>query len=328
MNKIKVPRIFWQTLQAMGIAPLALLQKARLSPALLAADGYLTREQFFSIWQVIENEQGIDIGARIVQQIEPMQLPPSVLVSYHSPDVRTALHRSVRYKALCTGEVFHIDQSVDGWRIYPDQSGLTPPVSLVLAAFVMMVGLLRYGTQSPISPQRLALPCAEQPELAVYFTCPVVWHAPQAFIEWAAADLDKPFIAYNQALADMLTQTLDGMANSCVPAYTAQVQYFIEQLLPNGTPKLADIARQLAMSERTLQRHLVKEGAQYQQLLAQVRYTLACRYLKQNMDNGETAYLLGYEEPNSFIRFFTQQVGCTPLQWLDKERSSEKLDHI
>ena len=99
----------------MGIAPLALLQQARLSPALLAADGYLTREQFFSIWQVIENEQGIDIGARIVQQIEPMQLPPSVLVSYHSPDVRTALHRSVRYKALCTGEVFHIDQSVDGF---------------------------------------------------------------------------------------------------------------------------------------------------------------------------------------------------------------------
>lgn len=47
MNKIKVPRIFWQTLQAMGIAPLVLLQKARLSPALLAADGYLTPEQFF-----------------------------------------------------------------------------------------------------------------------------------------------------------------------------------------------------------------------------------------------------------------------------------------
>jgi hypothetical protein len=48
---------FWQTLQAMGIAPLALLQQARLSPALLAADGYLTREQFFSIWQVIENDR-------------------------------------------------------------------------------------------------------------------------------------------------------------------------------------------------------------------------------------------------------------------------------
>lgn len=47
MNKIKVPRIFWQTLQEMGIAPLALLQKARLSPALSAADGYLTPEQFF-----------------------------------------------------------------------------------------------------------------------------------------------------------------------------------------------------------------------------------------------------------------------------------------
>lgn len=47
MNKIKVPRIFWQTLQAMGIAPLALQQKARLSPALSAADGYLTPEQFF-----------------------------------------------------------------------------------------------------------------------------------------------------------------------------------------------------------------------------------------------------------------------------------------
>lgn len=114
---------------------------------------------------MLENEQGIDIVARIVKQIEPMQLPPSVLVSYHSLDVRTALHRTVRYKALCTGEVFHIYQSIDGWRIYPDQSSLTPPVSLMLAALVMMVGLSRYGTQSPISPQRLALTCAEQPEL-------------------------------------------------------------------------------------------------------------------------------------------------------------------
>lgn len=147
----------------------------------------MTREQFFRIWQVLENEQGIDIGAR------------------------------------STGEVFHIDQSVDGWRIYSNQSGLTPPVSLVLAAFVMMVGLLRYGTQSPISPQHLALSCTKQPELAAYFACPVTWYAPQAFIEWTVADLDKPFIAYNQAIADMLAQTLDGMANSRVPTYTAQV---------------------------------------------------------------------------------------------------------
>ena len=59
-----------------------------------------------------------------------------------------------------------------------------------------------------------------------------------------------------------------------------------------------------------MQRRLIEEGSTFQDLLEEARREMARHYLRQpSLELNETAYLLGYEDPNSFIRLFTNGKG-------------------
>ena len=81
----------------------------------------------------------------------------------------------------------------------------------------------------------------------------------------------------------------------------------IKRLLAGRRPDLRDVARELGVSTRTLQRRLGDAGVTFQQLLEDARRELARHYLlHSSLDLIETAYLLGYEDANSFFRAFQQ----------------------
>lgn len=66
----------------------------------------------------------------------------------------------------------------------------------------------------------------------------------------------------------------------------------------------------------TLQRRLGDEGTTYQRLLDDLRRDVACRLLSETeLDAGEIAFVLGFEELNSFTRAFQSWEGTTPNRW-------------
>jgi len=66
------------------------------------------------------------------------------------------------------------------------------------------------------------------------------------------------------------------------------------------------------MSTRTLQRRFTDAGITFQQLVEETRRELAHHYLRQStVELNETAYLLGYEDANSFFRAFHLWEGTT-----------------
>jgi AraC-like DNA-binding protein len=68
---------------------------------------------------------------------------------------------------------------------------------------------------------------------------------------------------------------------------------------------MQDIAAELHISSRTLQRHLQDAGYSFQQVLEEARHQLARHYLNNSLlELNETAYLLGYEDANSFSALF------------------------
>jgi methylphosphotriester-DNA--protein-cysteine methyltransferase len=70
--------------------------------------------------------------------------------------------------------------------------------------------------------------------------------------------------------------------------------------------------------------YALDDGATFRQLLLEVRQELAHEYLhRPEMDVTEVAFLLGYEDSNSFYRAFRTWEGTTPSQLRAALRRSE-----
>ena len=92
--------------------------------------------------------------------------------------------------------------------------------------------------------------------------------------------------------------------------------------LARGEADIGLVARDLAMSSRTLQRRLAADGLSYHELLDRVRRETAETCLGDaSLAIAEVAYLTGYSEPAAFHRAFRRWTGVTPQAF--RQRSEE-----
>ncbi len=94
----------------------------------------------------------------------------------------------------------------------------------------------------------------------------------------------------------------------------------LKQVLPaylrEGTPSIALAAEMASTSVRSLQRELSKYKLTYLELLAQIRFEMASRLLKdKNTQIQEIAYILGYNDASHFARAFRRIAGISPSEY-------------
>jgi AraC-like DNA-binding protein len=95
--------------------------------------------------------------------------------------------------------------------------------------------------------------------------------------------------------------------------FRASVENAIAPQLPHGKANVTAVARQLAVSPRTLARRLSEEGTSFSEVLERLRRDLAARYLvDKEFGIAQVAWLLGYEETSAFSRAFKRWTGKTP----------------
>lgn len=94
--------------------------------------------------------------------------------------------------------------------------------------------------------------------------------------------------------------------------FGARCERLLAATLAQGDSTRRQIATQLSLSERTLQRRLAAEGQDFQTLLARLRQDLACEYLDAGVSAAQTGRLLGYSEAAAFHRAFVAWLGVTP----------------
>jgi len=135
---------------------------------------------------------------------------------------------------------------------------------------------------------------------------------------FAKADVDRPFLTFNADLFATIAPQLEAELKQSLgsKAIGEQVKAVLKPLLAGRRPGLEDVARELRLSARTLQRRLTQERTTFQQLLQEARRELAHHYLlHSSLELNETAYLLGYEDAHSFFRAFQQWEGRSPGAW-------------
>ena len=93
----------------------------------------------------------------------------------------------------------------------------------------------------------------------------------------------------------------------------ALVEKEVEKLLPHGKAQKRTVARAFGMSTRTFSRTLAVEGTTYEEVIDQLRRSLALQYLKEpGMSLSQIAWLLGYEGSTSFNHAFRRWTGSLP----------------
>lgn len=326
--------IGWQALlKDMGVQPSHLLRRAGLPEDLLSREGPgLATEEYFRFWRALEAEAGDAMfPLRIVETVSAESFDPPLFAALCSTNLMQAVQRLVKYKQLVAPMSLEVNVGAAGeltvtpcWLSIPSEV----PNSLQVAEIAFFLRLAKLATREPIKALRVTLP--QLPPNAYIrhyenFFGVAVQHAETPSITFSAGDALRPFLTVNEGMWRVFEPDLrrrlgelDGTATTA-----ERVRAVLLELLPGNAANIETAARRLGMSKRTLQRRLEDEGENFRALVNATRESLARHYLgSTEMSGGEIAFLLGFEDPNSFYRAFQDWTGQTP----DSARQAMRLN--
>jgi AraC-like DNA-binding protein len=151
-----------------------------------------------------------------------------------------------------------------------------------------------------------------------WFGCPVSWGGPTFEVAFDAAMLSLPLPRAEPHLFGYLARRVEALQAALPVAerWAERARREIGALLAHGEPRLADVARRLAVSERTLHRRLADDDTRFAALVDEARRERATFLLEDpRLSSSEIAFLLGYAEPAAFFRAFRRWTGTTPQTW-------------
>jgi len=328
LDAIAVSGLLIERLGELGVSVERVLARAGLPAGRFVAGGKLTTSEFFDLWRAVDAEQGArDLGIRLAEGRRPSQYDVASAAALRSADLADAIRRFARYKRLSCPE--HVRVEVSGseasLRFHWVLADAEVPRTLVDASFASFMSLARLGTGKALRPTRVELarrPTRDEP-LGVHLGCRITFDAPFDRLVLPSAMLAIPFVTHDPAALDALVPGLDAaLERRSGPAtFDDDVRLAIVRAMCGERPAAARVARDLGVSTRTLQRRLEEAGVSYQGLLDEVRRIAARRLLANtDLEAAEVAFLLGFEEPNSFVRAFRGWEGRTPTRFRGERR--------
>lgn len=311
----------WRTLLLdLGLLPVNVLRRAGLPDDLLHQPSVrLAPRDYYRLWDSVEAELGDPLlPLRLCQAVRSESFSPPLFAALCSPNLLVAAQRIARYKALIAPMRLDVTPARNlatlefTWLDKP----LAPPVSLVVMELLFAVTLARMGTREPVRPVEVTTTVLPTP-VAPYedFLGARITRGTRHRVSFTAADATRPFLTSNEPLWSAFEPELRRrLADLDATATTAQrVHAALLEALPSGQAGIDDVARKLALSKRTLQRRLDLEGTRFQDILVETRLHLARHYLQNTtLPVTEIAFLLGFDEVNSFYRAFKAWAGVTP----------------
>jgi AraC-like DNA-binding protein len=309
----------------LGLDTAQILQAAKLDPVTIQdPDARIPIEQVEALWQKayeLSNDPNLALHA-----IEVLPFGAYRVIDYlatAAPTIGAAFAKVSDYFPLIHGVVRLPYVVGDRQVTYAAEAPSRPStITRPYAEYVLAAVFLRtrIATNQPFRLMRVEFSHPEPADISEHeriFDCPVRFgaHACQMVIARDVWDTPR---AGDPALLSVL-DTHARMLLDQLPAphdIIGRVREAIEAELRGGNPKLESVARQLAMSPRTLQRRLRDHDVVFNDLLDAMRFSAAKSYLAQrDIAGSEVAYLLGFAEQSSFNRAFKRWAGETPIEY-------------
>jgi AraC-like DNA-binding protein len=314
-----------EMLAAEGLDVGALFAAAGIEPAALDAPGArLETEKISRLWELAaERSKNPAIGIAQHQVPRPASFDVVGYTMMSCADLRTAFERLVRYM-LILSDTFTMTLSEEraGYRVTFVLFGGDRPVPRQRIEFIVVtvMGFCRWISGRDINPLAIESPYPAPADVAPYrsaFRCPVSYGASRTSLLFAHADMTTPLPTSNPKLAELHERYAGDYLRRFDQALTSyRAREVIIRRLPDGEPRRDQIASELCMSERTLQRRLEDEATSFVRLLDKTRRELAEQYLgRLHMSLAQAAYLLGFADQSSFFRACKRWFDISPGQY-------------
>jgi len=331
MNKhFRVSGSTFTKLEELGVRASQVLRRAGLSQGLVDQPRVLLNtEELFALWRAIgEVSTNPAIGLLLGTEMKTERFHPIALAALSSENFGSAINQMARYKQLSCPEEIVQENDGEEWSIqfrWLLADEVEPPV-LDDCCFAWTLSIARHGTGTRLSPLRVEFVQARPHVKGIerHFGCRVICGAPRNTIVFRASDAERPFVTRNDELLGMLAPQFEEelKQENAQGNFLEGVRLAIQQKLTGRRPNVEDIADALHVSSRTLQRRLQDEGSSFQRVLEEARHRLARHYLTNSvLELNEAAYLLGYEDGNSFVRAFRTWEGVPPSLWREQQRA-------
>ncbi len=316
-------------LEELGVPASAVLRRAGLSQGFIDQPRVLLNtEELFALWRAV-GEVSADpaIGLLLGTETKAERFSPTGLAALSAENFGAAVQQIARYKQLtCPEEI--LQKTDEGeWSIQFRWllANEVEPHVLMECCFAWMLSIARHGTGTHISPLRVEFvePRAHVKEMERHFGCVVFCGSPRNAIVFRGADAQRPFVTRNAELLSLLAPQFEAelREENVEEDFADRVRIAIQQQLTGRRPTIEGVADALHISPRTLQRRLQDEGLSFQRVLEEARRRLARHYLNNSvLELNEAAYLLGYEDSNSFVRAFRTWEGVPPARWREQQR--------
>lgn len=266
-----------------------------------------------ALWQSLEQQQRPELGLQIGRALQPQHFDTIGFLLLSSPSLGTAVESLVNYSSLIgEGGTFSRHKTGNGWQITYDDHFSVAVALRIEAIFASIASGAQWVAGKPIAPLQVQFKHAQQAPLTAYqlafADAKLSFNATSNTIRFSDADWHYRQREVSPALqAQMLDLAKQQLAQLQPQTWLERVEALLQR-----QPWLTrtQLAASLAVSERTLARHLSAANTSYNQLSQQVKLQLALQQLrKPEVTQASLADFLGYSDEQAFAKAFRRWTG-------------------
>ena len=268
-------------------------------------------------------------GLMLGMSAGPSSLGVAGFMLRSAPDVGNALRGLVQHLDLhdqggAATLLIRGSETLLGYAIH--QSGVKAADQIYDLAIAVGCNIMRALCGKAWKPAEVLLSHRQAQDLAPYrrfFRSPLRFNADQCAMVFPTHWLDQRNPAADTLLHRHLEREASHLHNLRKTGLASELRVMLRKSLAAGSCASGDIARQLHMHERTLNRKLHEEGTSFHRELDAIRYTMARQFLAESaMPIARIARVLNYAEVSAFSRAFKRWAGVSPAQWRKRRQTS------
>jgi AraC-like DNA-binding protein len=239
----------------------------------------------------------------------------------HSATVGEAFHRVARYFELVDVRAVLEPTDAPPAVLMRTRDGLPVPPPAQEYTFAALVQRMATCAGRSFAPEGVDFtfsPPADPSEHARVLRCAPTFASVIPRLRFSPATWRMPIQRADPALATVLEDHAERLVAE-LPAgddVVSRARSAIASALSQGAPSAAEVARALAMSERTLHRRLKEASQPFGRLLDEARFAAAKAHLADpGLSLAEVAWLVGFSDQSTFTRAFRRWTGQPPGAW-------------